>query len=500
MTSRLTSPLPRTATPAFWGLVQVALLIMVLLRLGIAYNSPYLDECDYIFVGRALLSGEPWITKTYMFSSDMHLYLYGLADRILTGEKSYLAARGVASVLGVISLWFFYGFVRNLFTKNPDSKRIAEISTVLFALSVPHTFISQFATYDVVCFFFFSAALWLLSKAVFTMHKETASKQVLMLLLGSALFAFAVLAKYIAVAYFPLLFVALLLLNRRAGLVFLLMVGVVLGAYILINRAELLQLYQNQLLGTHKANATVWKLLATISEYAALTAVCAAAIVAFWREKTLSSWFYAGLVVFAVPLAAYHLRSGDIISLYKHVLYVCCFLAPIAGEALYCLLRRASERESDVLRAVAGMVIIVASALLWLQLREVHNAYPNTDAMTRFVRKNLTPQTTILSEDAYLFRYACFPAIPTKNLEEMTWFDNNLDGKREAQDVIDAVWEGKFEYVYLNGLILRELGEQLQTGVLRRKYDLVMQIPYTNSAVMNPINTGFLSLYRRRSR
>ena len=82
----------------------------------------------------------------------------------------------------------------------------------------------------------------------------------------------------------------------------------------------------------------------------------------------------------------------------------------------------------------------------------------------------------------------------------MTWYDNNHDGKREAQDVIDAVWDGKFEYVYLNGLILRELGDELKRGVLKNRYDCILTIPFHNSTVMNPINTGFLSLYRRRTK
>lgn len=500
MSFQQTSILPRKANPAFWGIVQLAVLILLGLRFGLAYNSPYLDECDYIFVGRALLSGEPWITKTYMFSSDMHLYLYGFTDRIFAGPNSYLAARTLAAIMGLLSLWLYYGFVRNLFARNTDSKSIAELSTLLLALTVPHTFISQFATYDVLCFLFFTAALMLLSKSLVPFEVMSVSKQVLFALAGSSCFAFAVLAKYIAIAYFPLFLVALVFLNRRVTLLFLITVSSIIGAYIATNYTDLLQLYHNQILGTHSANATVWKLLGTIAEYTGLTALVATLLVIFRRETTLNTRHYAVLVILALPLPLYHLQSGDIISLYKHVIYACCFLAPIAGESLYCLLRKAAERNNNLLRAVAGISIILACSLLWWQLRQVQHAYPNTDAITTFVRTHISPKTTILSEDAYLFRYICYPTVPTKNLEEMTWFDNNLDGKREAQDVIDAVWEGKFEYVYLNGLILRELGEELQRGVLRRKYDLVMQIPYTNSDVMNPINTGFLSLYRRHNR
>ncbi len=518
------SQLQRIQTPAFWGIVTFVLLALAYLRLVINFNAPYLDECDYIFVGRALLSGEPWITKTYMFSSDMHLYIYGLADRIFSGELSYLAARACAVLMGCASLWFFYGFVRHLYGKHVDSHRIAEISTLLLALTVPHVFISQFATYDIVCFMFFAASLWMLAASVLnpddtapqqqalkqqalkqqalkqqTTKQQTTKQQTLMMCAGAVLFALAVLAKYVVIAYAPLLFLALLMRNRRAALLFILIVSAMLGGYVFFYRAELLQLYQNQILGTHKSNATVWKIIATALEYCGFTALLAGGIFLFKKEKVLSTWFYGALALFAVPLVAYHLRSQDVISLYKHIIYTCCFLAPIAGETLYVLLRRAADHDNDWLRALAAALVVFACGLLAWQLRAVQTAYPNTDTVTHLVRKSMTAEMTILSEDAYLFRYACFPTIPTKNLEEMTWFDNNHDGKHEAQDVIDAVWDGKFEYVYLNGLILRELGDELRRGVLQRHYDCILTIPFTNSTVMSPINTGSLSLYRRRA-
>lgn len=494
------SVLQRIQTPAFWGIVTFVLLAVAYLRLALNFNAPYLDECDYIFVGRALISGEPWITKTYIFSSDMHLYIYGWADRIFSGEQSYLAARACAVVMGCASLWFFYGFVRNFYGKHVDSRRIAELSTLLLALTVPHVFISQFATYDVVCFMFFSASLWMLAASVMNPDEGQPRKQVLMMCAGAALYALAVLAKYVVIAYAPLLFIVLLIKNRRAALVFALVVAAMLGGYVFFYRIELLQLYNNQILGTHKANATVWKILQTALEYCGFTALLAGGLFLFKKEKAFSVWYYAAFVLFALPLVAYHLRSQDVISLYKHVVYACSFLAPIAGETLYNLLRRAAERDNDWLRALAAALVVVACGLLAWQLRAVHTAYPNTDAVTHLVRSTMTAETTILSEDAYLFRYACFPTIPAKNLEEMTWFDNNMDGKREAQDVIDAVWEGKFEYVYLNGLILRELGDELKRGVLKRRYDCILSIPFTNSTVMNPVNTGSLSLYRRRTK
>ncbi|MCS6808405.1 MAG: hypothetical protein RML40_07250 [Bacteroidota bacterium] len=498
-TSPTLSTLERTATPAFWGIVQWTILGMLILRFSVHYNSPYLDECDYIFVGRVLLSGESWTTKTYMFSSDMHLYVYGIIDRIFSHEHSYIAARVFAGFLGLASLSLYYVFVLSLYRQHHDSRRIAELSTLLFALTTPHTFISQFATYDIFCCFFFAAACAALSLAIFsTQYNPLPIRPMWLIVAGSVLFACAILAKYIALVYLPFFAFILVILHRRAALVFFLTAGAILGMYIALHHAELLELYKRQMLGTHKSNATTLHILSITSQYIGYTVLVALSLVLYRRRVILSLPHYGTLMVLSLPLLVYHTQSGDTISLYKHVVYTCFFLAPIAGEALYHLLCVASERNTDRLRAVAGITVVVGFCLLWWQLRDIHHAYPNTDAITRLVRSTMTSETTILSEDAYLFRYACFPTIPTKNLEEMTWFDNNRDGKYEAQDVIDAVWEGKFEYVYLNGLILRELGDELEHGILQRRYDLVLRVPYTNSRVMNPINTGSLRLYRRR--
>lgn len=498
------SALPRETTPAFWGFVSFALLIAAYFRLSLDFNAPYLDECDYIFVGRALLLGETWLTKTYMFSSDMHLYVYGVADALFPGERSYLAARGVALVLSGAALWFFYKFTRSLFAKRQNAVRIAEIATILVALSASHAFISKFATYDIFCVTLFTAALWLLTEGARKATDGSLRDSLLWIAGGAALYASATLAKYIALAYAPIFVLFLLFIRPRLGralvlaAIFVLIVGAILGTYVYIHREALALLYQNQLLGSHAANVTRGAIALATAEYAGVIAALALLLVTVKERARLPRRIYAALTLCAMPLVAYHFYSSDIISFYKHIVFTWLFFSPIAGEALCATLERAAERDDDKVRALAGAAIVLVVGVFIWQMRAMHRAYPNTEGVIHVLQAEITPESTILSEDAYLFRYAFFPKIPTKNIEEMTWFDNNLDGKREAQDVKDAVWEGKFEYVYLNGLILRELGDELKNGIIQNRYEQIFAQPYHNSTVMNPVHTGVLSLYRRR--
>jgi hypothetical protein len=82
----------------------------------------------------------------------------------------------------------------------------------------------------------------------------------------------------------------------------------------------------------------------------------------------------------------------------------------------------------------------------------------------------------------------------------MTWFDNDGDNIHEARDVVAAVWEGKFDYVYLNGLVAPALSEVLRNEVLPHSYEKVVEIPFSTSPVMSTVTTGSLKVYKSRVR
>jgi hypothetical protein len=486
----------KTIPTWFWLLIGALCSCSLYVRLTLNFNTPYIDECDYIFVGRALLSGEPWLTKTYMFSSDVHLYLYGWTDRIMQlvgwGEQSYIAARAVAMILGGLSLWFFYRFVLVVFKRND----IALVATVFLAVFAPHAFIAKFATYDIVCCVLFIGALWLLAEGVIGERSSW-----WFVIAGGVIFSLAVLAKYIAIAYAPFLAVAIFAKNRRASMIFAAVGAAIVGGYVWVYRVELLELYRNQIMGTHSANATRWEILGIAGWYAGLLALLALGNTVLRGNRSLQPGAYAVLWIFAVPLVVYHVRSSDMISLYKHMVYAGIFLAPIAAEFVVRLLHtQVSSRflQLCIAQISPTLICIALGIALCIQVSQIETAYPNTQAVTTFVRNNSTSETTILSEDTYLFRYAFFPRIPARNLEEITWYDNDADGKRTEQDVIDGVWDGKFEYVYLNDLISPILGAELKRGVLPNRYQKIMEIPYHNSSVMNPRTNGTLTLYRLR--
>lgn len=478
--------------------IAAVVLVMLWLRLSLNFNTPYLDECDYMFVGRVLLSGVEWKTHTYIFSSDLPLLLMGVADRL----GGYLAARSLAAVLGVWSLWWYYRAVKALFGNEEhtqsNGEQTARWATLILALQAPHIFISKFATYDIVCMAFFAPALWAAAKAL--RDERGAAVAMRYALLAAALLVCAVMSKYIALAYAPILVLLLFTRSRSAAVAAFALGAVALGAYVFAHREDLLALYRLQILGDHKANSTYAQILSIIGQYCGLLFVLTVAAWLLVRSKTtfLSPWLYLCLLVCALPLPLYHIYTRDLLSLNKHAVYATLFLAPIVAD----MLRRGFDAPLLPrwrIHLFAIIAIAAMAALAWYHVGQMQRAFPNTARVVNYVREHSTPQTSIMSEDPYLFRYHFYPTLPIAQLAEITWFDNNMDGKHEEQDVVDALWEGKFEYVYINEQNTSyELRRKLTEGVLPRCYEKVYEEPYNISQVMNRHDAGALQLYRRR--
>jgi hypothetical protein len=152
-----------------------------------------------------------------------------------------------------------------------------------------------------------------------------------------------------------------------------------------------------------------------------------------------------------------------------------------------------------VLKLLPYLALPVLAAIAFFQTREMENSYPDTREAITFLKEKITPQTKIISEDPYLFRYHFYPALPLKNFAELGYHDNNLDGKSEEQDVIDAVWEGKFDYVFLTGQITPELTRKLREGVLPNSYVRIFSEPFKNSEVMRRNASGTMEIYGLKS-
>ena len=126
--------------------------------------------------------------------------------------------------------------------------------------------------------------------------------------------------------------------------------------------------------------------------------------------------------------------------------------------------------------------------------------YPDVEGLvTHLDDKPMPTESTILSEDPYLFRYLQFSELPQDQIKETSWLDNDKDGNHTHQDVLDALWDRKFSVVLLTDAIHPDKNQQYRNILQQRGYTQSYIEPYQLSNVMTTNQTGQISLYQRQS-
>lgn len=438
----------------------LCLLIAAALRAGLDFNGAYLDECDYLFVSRLLYAGESWPTQTYIFSSDLPLYVLGLGEQL----GGLLGARSVAAGLGLISL----GLYAAVWTR-ALGRQVGLLSAAVFATQAPHIFISKLATYDIVCFTLFVAALYPLSRP--TLRRRDAAA-------AGLLFAAAVLSKYLVVLFAPLLALWAWRSSRAAVWQFALPLVFVLGAYGVLNHAALTELFAHQVQGVHVANSAPLSVLGLSLRYTAFAALLwilawnAAVRARATHARAALLWMALG----ALPIIAFHLNARDEISLYKHMVYPLAFLAPAAGW----LLSHAADRLWR-----PALVITAGMALSCWEVRQMELAFPDNRPVVAAASTLVDTQSLILSENPYLFRYHLHPRLALENFEDI------------GDATFDGIHRGRYDLVYLDGTLDPERNRGLRSALLSSGYERVISHEYRVSTVLTDRSAGLMELYRR---
>jgi len=468
----------------------------------------HMDEYDYLFVGKILTAGDEWPTLTYIFGSDFNWYLLGWSERLFDGFFEILfedplnglrGARIVPALCGIVSL-LFTGLITHHLWK---SRAVATVAVVLLAISAPHIHISRLATYDIISFSFFTASLYTLLLACSKGQYRYAK-----LCVGVLLFTAAVLSKYVVLLFIPVVGGVMLVMAPGMALSACLLLGGLLGAYVLFNKNELLVLYQHQISVVHGANADRVELVLIILPYLAVPLVlCAIGILAMTirqfefsgsldnaQFKKNRSILIASLFL-STPLIAYHLYESNLISLYKHSVYSVFFLTPISAWVMTRLVY------SRVCKSISSRLVPIASIGLALctavQMHSIEKAFPDVLPLMRVSTELIGPDAKVLSEDPYLFRYTLFGELEQSQINEMGWLDFNSDGVHESNDVVQALQKRHFDFVFLNDQINPDSNHIYRKILDERDYRLVYTENYKLSAAMTKNRSGSLALYQR---
>ena len=209
---------------AFLTLLAAVVFASLYLRLQFDFNTGHMDEYDYLFVGKRLLSGETWPSYTYIFGADFNWYLLGWGEKFLGGLSG---ARMVAGCFGLFSLLGMYWLVYSLWHRHLT----AFIAAALLSIQPIQLFISRFATYDIISFACFSLALAPLLLAC----TKSGRSQYGYLLIAVALMSLSITSKYVVILYLPVIAGLAFFYNRKIGFLFGAAVGLILLAYLAIH-------------------------------------------------------------------------------------------------------------------------------------------------------------------------------------------------------------------------------------------------------------------------
>ncbi|MEM7257869.1 MAG: phospholipid carrier-dependent glycosyltransferase [Pseudomonadota bacterium] len=479
--------------------VAAAVAFSIWQRSMLDFRAGHMDEYDYLFVGKSLLQGLEWPTYTYIFGADFNWYLFGTAEQWFGGLSG---ARVASAILGVVSLVGVYLLGTALW----NSRQVALCAALLLGVHSSHIFASKVATYDSVSLALFALALApLVHGAGQSHHQHSKARQTILMAVGSLLMLFAVLSKYTTIAYLPFIGLALMMVSFRAFLIFAAITGVGLTAHLALHWEDLRVLYDVQISGIHGSNATYKEIISrglNNTWLLLLPAVIALIHAKSSDEETSRRPFYivGGLLIFSLPLFLYHLQGRNLISLYKHLNYANLFLS-LAAAWLFILVAQAKPwRTSRIFRYRMPILATLMAVYLFAnyqQLKATEQGYPDVTQLLEHIDSN-SVAGTVLSEDPYLFRYLMFEQTDQQNIRETTWLDNDQDGQYTAQDVKDAIWDRKFDFVLLTDAIHPQHNETLRDILAQRGYDLVFNNEYSLSAVMTTHTQGQISLYQRQ--
>lgn len=480
--------------------IGFAVLAIIWQRAQLGFRAGHMDEYDYLFVAKTLLAGLQWPTHTYIFGADLSWYIYGWGEQLFGG---LVGARVVAAVLGLLSLVGVYVFSKEVW----QSKRVALLATLLMACAAGHIFISRLASYDAVSFTFFSLAMMPLLRCC-QLQKIPASTipRYTYLTLGILLLLGAVLTKYTTAAYLPFIGLFMLIVAPVPAIVGGSLLALGIAAYVSIHWTELLILYQVQIKGTHGANTTYKDIVFRSGYYIGLPlllTLLAARHTIRAAGHRRNTTILLLLLLFSCPLILYHLQGRNLISLYKHLNFSLMFL--VCGAAWSIVQIYDHYKSNKYTAAVAirltpaflAALLVCYTTLNSHQLKGIESGYPNVQGLLGHMEQHkLQSSSQILSEDPYFFRYLAFDELPQNQIRETSWLDNDQDGVYSHQDVIDALWDRKFNTVLLTDAIHPDKNLEYRKILSQRGYIQQYEEAYELSTVMTTNQSGKVTLYQ----
>lgn len=478
--------------------LAIILAVQALVATLALHNTAFLDEALYSDAGmqidRSLMGGPPPSENFALYFSG-HPYLYPVVAGILSTHGGIELVRLFSTVCMLVVTACVYWIALNCF-----DRASAVAAAMLFAFQGTTLFLSHFATYDAPCLALLAVA------TVLAIKVSTASDPAIAVAIGPILLL-AVGVKYVALIFVPAV-VALMALRtfKYAGWKRMcLHVALTLGAmavvavplYSVINHDFLSGIFfttANRSVFIKSDPQDLMRIIVTLGGLLWLMSFLGLVLIDS-RERL----FALGLVGVSFLAPAYHVYTGEIVSLQKHVGFGLFFVAPLAGFAISRLASRSASVRLDrrwIATVVLSLIVFIAGIN---QAQWYFNSWPSSSSLINAMRTQVRPATDrYLCEDVEVVRYSLDDITSPYQYSGMGYFEytnsrgQDLTGKAAYTA---AISEGHFDLIELSfGSYAGLAYELLPTIQGNQHYHLIAKIPYGDS-----YGPGYYYIWRKEA-
>src|SRR3989344_3910157 len=369
------------------GILALILLISLAIRVyNLNYNSPFLDEAQYIVLGQKVLAGHWQESNPFSWVGGMPLF--------------YPTLSAIFGVFGIIGSRFF---------------------NVLLGIV------------------FFIKGLTLLKPALWQRENRFS--------LAAIAFASSFLAKYIVLIFLPFIVFLGLWHIRREGMkqlkvyikYFIIPLGIIVGGYIIWQFNALLHFQTEQISASESQSFNIARNFFTYSLPVLIPALVGSVLLFVNKHKIIP----VILLGFALITPVIHIATNNLAASVQHTFLTIIFLLPLAAYAFLSILRRWRFVGSIFLIGI----LVGTLSYTYLQLRILEATWPNTNAVMGYLKKNTTNHEKVLSSQDDVTILA-LPNLNDKNITGIYMFEYKNRTGDDAYRL--ALNEDYFDFVLLN--------------------------------------------------
>lgn len=457
------------------NLLTVIVVVSFVLRIhNLNYNSPFLDEAQYIVLGQKVLAGHWQESDPFSWVGGMPLFYPTLSA--VFGIFGIIGARFLNVLLGTLSVYLVYEFTKSLlFSNNERENKIAGLIAAGFlAVLANPLYLSRLAIYDMLSFSLFLLGLVFLVKG-FTIKKPDLWQRENRFVVAAIAFTLSFLAKYIVLILLPFIILFGLWYMSRFGkkkfkiylTYFIVPLTVIVGGYSIWQFNALLHFQTEQVSASESQSFNIIRNFFTYSLPVLIPAFVGSVLLFVQKQKIMP----VILITFALITPVIHVVTNNLAASIQHTFLTIIFLLPLAAYGLLSVIRKWHFAGTILL-----MGMLVGTLLYsYPQLRLLESEWPNTNAVMDYLKENTTNHEKVLSSQ---------DDITVLTLSNLT--DENITGiytfeyknRIEADAYRLALNEDYFNFVLLNDHDHQEVEKTARDALTSHYKQVYGQAPF----------------------